>query len=118
MRVNSLMVPPGIPHFYTRKRTVEAGTVRITGRAWSGSGRVDRVELGVDGDWRDAEVEKQSIEHTWQRWEATWDAVPGEHELRCRATDCRGQRQPVDPPWDLSGFGNNGVQRIEVTVRP
>ena len=118
MRVNSLMVPPGIPHFYTRKRTVEAGTVRISGRAWSGSGRVDRVELGVDGEWRDATVDDQRAEHQWQRWEAVWEARAGEHELQCRATDAAGRRQPLEPPWDLSGFGNNAVQRVAVTVRP
>ena len=116
MRVNSLMLPPGIPDFYTRKRTVAAGRVCITGRAWSGRGRIDRVEFGVDGAWHDAVVQTQSHEQAWQRWEATWDAEPGEHELQCRATDSTGQRQPIDPPWDLSGFGNNGVQRLGVTV--
>ncbi len=38
MRVKSLMVPPGIPDWYTRHRTVEAGPVELTGRAWSGGG--------------------------------------------------------------------------------
>src|SRR5687767_608809 len=46
MRVNSLMIPPGIPDFYTRKRTAAAGTIEIAGRAWSGAGRIDRVEFG------------------------------------------------------------------------
>src|SRR6185503_2202466 len=35
MRVNSLMAPPGIPDFYTRRRVVEAGQVALAGRAWS-----------------------------------------------------------------------------------
>jgi DMSO/TMAO reductase YedYZ molybdopterin-dependent catalytic subunit len=118
MRVNSLMVPPGIPDFYTRKRTAAAGIVEIAGRAWSGAGRVDRVELGVNGVWRDAVVERRQFEHAWQAWRAEWEARPGEHELACRATDCTGERQPLEPPWDASGFGNNGVQRIQVTVRP
>ena len=34
----------------------------------------------------------------------------------CRATDALGNRQPLQPPWDLSGFGNNSAQRIRVTV--
>jgi DMSO/TMAO reductase YedYZ molybdopterin-dependent catalytic subunit len=117
MRVNSLMAPPGIPDFYTRKRTAPAGVTEITGRAWSGAGRIDRVELGVNGVWRDAVVEQRQHEHAWQRWQASWDAQPGAHELACRATDCAGERQPLEPPWDLSGFGNNGVQRIHVSVR-
>jgi DMSO/TMAO reductase YedYZ molybdopterin-dependent catalytic subunit len=117
MRVNSLMVPPGIPDFYTRKRVADAGIIEVIGRAWSGAAPIVRVELGVDGLWRDAVVEERQYEHAWQAWHAVWDARPGEHELACRATDARGQRQPLEPPWDLSGFGNNGVQRVQVTVR-
>ena len=117
MRVNSLMAPPGIPHFYSRSRVVDAGVMEITGRAWSGAGDIVRVEFAEDGAWRDAVVEERQHSHAWQRWHARWDARPGEHELSCRATDSAGRRQPLEPPWDLSGFGNNGVQRVPVTVR-
>jgi len=117
MRVNSLMVPPGIPDFYTRKRVARAGAIEVTGRAWSGAAPIVRVELGVDGLWRDAVVEERQCEHAWQAWHAVWDARAGAHELACRATDALGRRQPLEPPSDLSGFGNNGVQRVHVTVR-
>jgi len=118
MRVNSLMAPPGIPDFYTRKRVLDAGPVAIMGRAWSGAAPTARVEFAVDGTWSDAAVEPQQGIHSWQKWQATWIATPGEHELACRASDAAGNTQPLEPPWDLSGFGNNGVQRIHVTVRP
>jgi sulfane dehydrogenase subunit SoxC len=117
MRVNSLMAPPGIPDFYTRGRTAESGTTEIAGRAWSGAGEIMRIEFAVDGTWRDAVIERKLQAHAWQRWHFTWDARPGEHELSCRATDVTGARQPLEPPWDLSGFGNNGVQRVHVNVR-
>jgi len=118
MRVNSLMAPPGIPDFYTRKRIVEAEEVPIIGRAWSGAAPIVRVEFGVDGEWHAAALGKADVPHAWQGWSTRWQAVPGEHELSCRATDAAGNTQPLEPPWDLSGFGNNGVQRIRVTVRP
>jgi hypothetical protein len=35
----------------------------------------------------------------------------------CRASDRAGNTQPLAPEPDLSGFGNNGVQRISVTVK-
>jgi sulfane dehydrogenase subunit SoxC len=117
MRVNSLMAPPGIPDFYSRRRTVEAGMVEITGRAWSGAAPIMRVELGEDGDWHDVTVEPVQKESAWQRWHGLWNARAGAHELACRATDASGARQPLEPPWDLSGFGNNAVQRIPVAVR-
>ena len=117
MRVNSLMVPPGIPDFYTRRRIVEAGTVSIMGRAWSGAAPVERVEFGVDDAWLGADVAPGRRPHCWQRWSFVWRAAPGEHELACRATDAAGNVQPLQPPWDLAGFGNNAVQRVRVTVR-
>ena len=116
MRVNCLMVPPGIPDFYSRRRTVEAGEVALTGRAWSGSAPIARVQWALDGDWRDANL-APSRELCWRGWSAEWPATPGTYQLACRATDAAGNVQPLEAPWDLSGFGNNGVQRIQVTVR-
>jgi DMSO/TMAO reductase YedYZ molybdopterin-dependent catalytic subunit len=116
MRVNSLMAPPGIPDFYTRRRVVDAGAVDIIGRAWSGDAPIVRVEFGVDGAWRDAALESHRP-FCWQGWRARWVATPGEYELASRATDAAGHTQPLEPPWDVSGFGNNSVQRVHVTVR-
>jgi DMSO/TMAO reductase YedYZ molybdopterin-dependent catalytic subunit len=116
MRVNSLMAPPGIPDFYSRKRSALPGNVTIRGRAWSGSAPIARVELGVDGCWTDAALEPAAHAHAWTAWHAAWQATPGEHELSCRATDASGNTQPLEPPWDLSGFGNNAIQRIHVSV--
>jgi DMSO/TMAO reductase YedYZ molybdopterin-dependent catalytic subunit len=117
MRVNSLMAPPGIPDFYTRRRILEAGPVEVVGRAWSGVAAVQKVEFGVDGHWQTADVAAQRHAHSWQHWRFRWTAAPGEHELACRASDAAGNTQPLEAPWDVSGFGNNGVQRIHVTVR-
>jgi hypothetical protein len=75
------------------------------------------VEFGVDGEWRAAAVAPQRHAHSWVHWRFVWQAVPGQHELACRATDAAGNVQPLEPPWDVSGFGNNAVQRIQVTVR-
>ena len=41
IRVRALLVPPGIPDFATRVRTVEAGEHVLEGRAWSGQAPVD-----------------------------------------------------------------------------
>ncbi len=118
IRVKSLMVPPGIPDFYSRGRLAEAGPVEIRGRAWSGAGvPVNRVEVGIDGAWHDAHLEPQSSKYAWRAWRFTWDATPGEHELSCRATDADGNVQPLEPRWDNAGFGNNMVQQLAVTVR-
>lgn len=118
IRVRSLMVPPGIPDWYTRRRMVDAGAVEITGRAWSGSAiEVHRVEFAVDGVWQEARLEPRAGDYAWAKWTCTWQAEPGEHVLACRATDAGGNVQPLEQVWDNSGFGNNVVQQVAVTVR-
>ncbi len=119
LRVKSLMVPPGLPDWYSRRRLIDAGSVEITGRAWSGSGvAIEKVEFSADGaDWTVAELVEPLGKYAWTGWQCVWEAGPGEYELLCRATDAAGNTQPLDPPWDESGFGNNAVHRVQVTVR-
>jgi DMSO/TMAO reductase YedYZ molybdopterin-dependent catalytic subunit len=117
IRVRALMIPPGIPDFFTRGRVVERGHVRIEGRAWSGDGAVERVEILVDGRASDARLDDQVGPFAWRGWSFDWDAQPGEHELACRATDAFGHVQPDTQPWNYQGMGNNLLQRIAVTVR-
>jgi DMSO/TMAO reductase YedYZ molybdopterin-dependent catalytic subunit len=117
-KVKSLMAPPGIPDWYTRRRLVERGAIALGGRAWSGNGvPVRRVEVAVDGAWREAKLEPPLHPHAWQAWRFTWDCAPGEHELACRATDAAGDSQPDAPEWNTAGMGNNAIHTIQVTVR-
>jgi DMSO/TMAO reductase YedYZ molybdopterin-dependent catalytic subunit len=117
IRVRALMIPPGNPDFPLRHRFVDAGTVRLQGRAWSGTAPIERVEVGIDGAWEDAELGMAVGEFAWTEWSHEWEATPGEHELSCRATDADGNTQPVEQPWNYQGMGNNLVQTVSVTVR-
>jgi DMSO/TMAO reductase YedYZ molybdopterin-dependent catalytic subunit len=117
LRVKSLLVPPGIPDWFTRRRLVEAGPTPLFGRAWSGNVPIVRVEVGVDGAWHEAELDPPMGKFAWRGWRFTWDATPGEHELSCRATNAEGETQPLQPRFDMGGFGNNAVQRVQVKVR-
>jgi DMSO/TMAO reductase YedYZ molybdopterin-dependent catalytic subunit len=117
IRPRALMIPPGIPDFFSRRRFVAAGPVELFGRAWSGQGSIERVEVGVDGRWSDAQLSAPVGEFAWRGWSFTWDAQPGEHELSCRATDSAGNAQPTEQPWNYGGMGNNMVQEVPVTVR-
>lgn len=119
MPPRSLMVPPGIPDFLTRKRFLESGPCVLLGRAWSGGGEVVRVEVSPDGGrtWSDAALEQPLSPFAWRGWNFGWDAQPGEHELSSRATDATGASQPLEPAWNLGGYANNAAQRISVVVR-
>ena len=113
----SLMIPPGIPDFATRDRVLEPGPCTVRGRAWSGFGPIERVEVSVDGGmgWSDARLGPQPSAWSWRSWEWDWESSePGVYELCCRATDAAGNAQPLDASWNLGGYANNEVQRIPV----
>lgn len=118
MRVKSLMRPPGVPDWRSRKRCVQAGPTTLMGRAWSGSGRsITRVEVNIGEHWFDASLTPGASKYAWTRWDLDWDASPGEYVLRCRATDSDGNTQPLTPPWDVSGFANNAAHCVDVFVQ-
>ncbi|HSI31058.1 MAG TPA: hypothetical protein VK951_07000, partial [Miltoncostaeaceae bacterium] len=77
------------------------------------------VEVSTDGGraWRAAELDRDvDSPWAWAAFRAEWDAAPGRHVLRCRATDEAGNAQPDVPAWNLGGYANNAAQRLEVTV--
>ncbi len=118
IRVRALMVPPGIPDFMTRTRLLNSGPVTLTGRAWAGRLGISRVETSADGGatWWDAQLAVQPPKFAWRGWTSQWNAAAGRHTLMVRATDTEGNRQPVEPEWNIQGMGNNMVQTVDVIV--
>jgi sulfane dehydrogenase subunit SoxC len=114
----ALMVPPGIPDFLTRRRFMEAGPCELAGRAWSGWGAIEAVEVSTDGGatWAPAELGREPEPGAWRAWRFAWEAPAGDHELCCRARDAAGHAQPVDAGWNVGGYANTSVQRVPVTV--
>jgi DMSO/TMAO reductase YedYZ molybdopterin-dependent catalytic subunit len=116
----ALVAPPGIPEFMTRERTVDAGVVTLEGRAWSGFAPIESVDVSDDdgASWSPARVEPQELGRwAWQRWTFEWTAKQGRRVLACRARDAAGNIQPLEPDWNVGGYGNNAVQRVPVIVR-
>jgi DMSO/TMAO reductase YedYZ molybdopterin-dependent catalytic subunit len=119
MAPRALMIPPGIPEYVSRSRTVPMGPCTLKGRAWSGRAPIAKVEVSDDGGgtWAEAEVGPPKAHTAWHPWSFRWQpAGPGSYVLSCRATDELGVAQPVEPAWNLGGYANNAVQRVEVTV--
>jgi DMSO/TMAO reductase YedYZ molybdopterin-dependent catalytic subunit len=120
MLPRSLTLHPGVPDFMTRERILDAGRCLLTGRAWSGWGAIERVEVSVDDGvtWADAQLDDPLGERAWRGWSYAWDASePGPYVICSRATDAAGNTQPLEPPWNLKGYANNAVERVPVTVR-
>ena len=106
MLPRSLMVPPGVPDFMTRERHLAPGPVTLRGRAWSGYGPVERVEVSTDGGetFADAGSTRPLGAAAWRGWRFAWDAPPGEHVLCSRATDAAGNAQPLDRSLEPQGL--------------
>jgi sulfane dehydrogenase subunit SoxC len=94
------------------------GRHAITGRSWSGGAAIARVEYAVDGDtqWRAAQLDGPNLPGAWARWRFVWDASPGIHGLRVRATDTVGNTQPEAVPWNALGYLYGGVVEHPVEV--
>jgi DMSO/TMAO reductase YedYZ molybdopterin-dependent catalytic subunit len=118
IRARALMIPPGIPDFMTRIRLVQAGPVTLAGKAWAGRLSVSRVEVSVDSGstWSEAQLGEGTSPYAWRSWTFLWHAKPGVYTLCARATDSEGNVQPIDQQWNFGGYGNNGVQRVDVVV--
>lgn len=120
MLPRALMVPPGIPDFMTRDRTVERRPTMLEGRAWSGFAPVAAVEVSVDGGkrWEAARLDPPDLgPWAWRRWTYDWDpGTPGRRVLSVRARDEAGYEQPSGQLWNVGGYANNQVQQVVVTV--
>jgi hypothetical protein len=114
----ALLMPPGDPDFLSRDRVLRPGVVRLRGRAWSGWGPIERVEVSTDGGvtWVDAELGPHEHRWAWREFWTEWSATPGDHLLRVRAHDTTGRVQPTEPEWNRGGFTNTADQPVRVVV--
>jgi hypothetical protein len=92
----------------TPKGSVAAGRVPIAGVAWAPDRGVARVEVEIDGAWHDATLSSPISDATWVQWVVAWDATPGSHTIRVRATDGDGvvqeERETRPAPDGARGF--------------
>ncbi len=95
---------------------VSVGTVPIAGVAWAPDRGISAVEVQVDeGDWQAAELSSPISDTTWVQFVHRWDATPGEHFLRVRATDGAGEVQ-TDERTQPAPDGARGHHVIKVDV--
>jgi sulfane dehydrogenase subunit SoxC len=98
--------------------TLRRGRQTITGRSWSGGAAIARVEYALDGDpqWRPTQLVGPNLPGAWTCWRFAWNARPGTHELRIRATDVLGNVQHTATPWNALGYLYGGVVKHPVEV--
>ena len=95
---------------------VPAGKVAVGGTAWAQTRGITKVEIQIDnGPWTPVELSTEASLVTWRQWSYEWDATPGPHYLKVRATDGTGEVQ-TDKRADPVPDGASGWQSVMVTV--
>ncbi|WP_406232743.1 molybdopterin-dependent oxidoreductase [Nocardia sp. NBC_01009] len=95
---------------------IKAGPTPIAGVAWAQHRGIRAVELQIDnGDWQPARLSTEQSIDTWRQWVYDWNAIPGTHTLRARATDGTGETQTADRR-DVVPDGATGYPTITVQV--
>ncbi len=91
LEARSIITSPAYPE------TIEPGWREIRGIAWSGRGRIDRVEVSSDGGkhWQVAELKSPALPKAHTRFGLMWHWDGSATELMSRAIDETGYVQPT-----------------------
>jgi len=91
MDAKSIITSPAYP-----ERLTTAGWWAIRGLAWSGRGRITRVDVSTDGGatWQEAELRSPATPKAHTRFELPWRWTGNESLLMSRAVDETGYVQP------------------------
>ncbi len=99
---------------------VPAGFVEMRGSAWSGNGEIASVEVSIDAGetWLPTDLIQRETGGRWApvQWATVVDPPAGRLTLMCRATDTTGDTQSLEPRWNVNGYANNIVHRVNVEV--
>lgn len=99
----------------------EPGVYEITGLAWSGAGRITRVEVSADGgrSWAEAALSGPALAKALTRFRMAWRWDGGPAVLKSRAVDETGAVQPtrdviVAEHGERRNYHNNAIQAWRV----
>ncbi|MBD9504548.1 sulfite dehydrogenase [Pseudomonas sp. PDM17] len=102
--VNSVITSP------SGTMRIGAGYNRITGLAWSGRGKIAKVEISTDGgaSWREARLNAPILHKAQVRFDADWHWDGRPTRILSRSTDDKGHVQP-DRQSLLAVMGENAL---------
>ncbi len=101
----------------------DPGTYQISGIAWSGAGRIRRVQVSADGGrtWADAALDEHVLPKNLTRFRSAWRWDGGPAVIMSRAIDAKGTVQPTREKVlaDRSSaafYHYNGIQAWQVAA--
>ena len=93
------------------------GWYEITGLAWSGAGKIRKVDVSTDGGatWREATLQEPVFSKSATRFRIPWNWDGRAARLQSRATDDAGRVQPTRAEWlpqymPQQRYHNNSIQ--------
>lgn len=91
MEVKSVITRPS-----NASKLPKKGVYEVTGIAWSGNGRISKVEVSADGgvSWAEAALQGPVLPKMLTRFRIPWEWQGGSAVLQSRATDEAGRVQP------------------------
>jgi DMSO/TMAO reductase YedYZ molybdopterin-dependent catalytic subunit len=98
---------------------VKPGKILVTGFAWAGESKIAKVDLSIDNGstWAQARLGKERERYAWQSFEHELNiTAPGSYLIMSRATDEKGQTQPIAPQWNPSGYLWNVIDKVRINV--
>jgi len=99
-----------------RSGQLSAGATTIAGVAWHPHTGIATVDVRVDdGPWMSAELSTPINADCWVQWHVPWQAAPGRHELRVRATSADGEVQ-TETVQSTVPDGATGLHTVGVSV--
>ena len=110
MDARSLITYPAYPV------TLSRGWVEINGIAWTGSGKIQRVDVSTDGGatWAPAKLQEPVLSKAHTRFRHLWNWTGGEAVIMSRAVDETGYVQPTRT--DL--IASRGVSSVGYHYQP
>ena len=112
--VKSMIVSP-----FPGSKHKAGGTVAFYGYAWAGEGRISAVEVSFDGGkrWEEAQLRPEGDKYAWRGFVAlVRPSQPGPLTCMARATDSRGNTQPMVTAWNPLGYFWNGIHQVSVAI--
>ncbi len=98
---------------------LKTGKFRLAGFAWAGEATIAKVDVSIDNGstWAPARLGKERERYAWQSFEHELNiTAPGSYLIMSRATDDKGNMQPVAPQWNPSGYLWNVIDKVRINV--
>jgi DMSO/TMAO reductase YedYZ molybdopterin-dependent catalytic subunit len=119
--VTEMQVKSQIARPATAEVVAKGKAYRVFGAAWAGDAAVSQVEVSTDGgkSYSPAKLLGTPAKHAWRLWEFSWKVPdkPGKYALMARATDAKGNRQPLERDKDREAYMISHVVPVEVRVQ-